>query len=59
MHTTTPRLPASEAYKLQPLRFARGCPPHESEHIAAPARARTPAANHKIAGHRLIGVATA
>lgn len=59
MHTNTPRLPASEAYKLQSLRFACGRRPHESEHVPAPPQARACTAHQKIAGHRLIGAATA
>jgi hypothetical protein len=58
VHATTPRLPASEAYKLQPLRFARRQPPPPEHAGAAPPAAATVHHRH-TAGHRLIGPATA
>ncbi len=61
MNAHTPRLPASEAYKLRSLRFARGRTPQPSRHIEIerPAPDPTTRTTTRVRGRRLLGAATA
>jgi len=63
MNAHTAPLPASEAYKLRSLRFARGQTPQPSRHIEiqrpAPDPAPTIRTTTRVRGRRLLGAATA